>query len=161
MPDLSTERLIYLLRGPDREARVDAARQLAGRAAEPAAHEALYEASFGEDARLREIAARALPACTDSRTLTRLADLLRDRRQEVRLAAAETLRDLGDPGATLPLIDALADSNRWVTLAAVEGLERFGAASARRPLRALIASQDWGIRRAARAALAAVEARNP
>lgn len=161
MSDLPTSRLIFLLRGADREARVDAARQLAARGAEPAAHAALYEASFSEDARLRQIAACALPAAGDDRTLIRLADLLHDRRQEVRLAAAETLRDLGDPAATLPLLEALTDSHRWVILAAAAGLERFGTAAARQPLRQLIASPDWGVRQAARAALAAVEAREP
>lgn len=159
MSDLPTSRLIFLLRGADREARVDAARQLAARADETAAHAALYEASFSEDARLRQIAARALPAASDDRTLIRLADLLHDRRQEVRLAAAETLRDLNDPGATLPLIEALTDSHRWVTLAAVEGLQRFGGVAALRPLRQLIASPDSGISQAARMAVAAVEAR--
>ncbi|HEY53540.1 MAG TPA: HEAT repeat domain-containing protein [Caldilineae bacterium] len=156
----TTERLIYLLRSHDPEARVDAARQLAERASDPVAHEALYEASFKRDQRIRAIAARALNDYPDDRTLIRLVDLLADRNSDVRLAAAEALRDLGDSGATLPLIEALSDRNRWVVLAAVAGLERFGSAAARRPLRKMIGSKDQGISQAARQALAAIEARD-
>lgn len=160
MDELSTERLIYLLRHGDGETQVEAARHLAGRGAEPQAHAALYDATFAADVRIRTAATPALIAYADDRTLVRLADLLTDRRQEVRRAAAETLRDFGDAAGTLPLLDALADSNRWVVLAAVEGLERFGTATARAPLRKLIGSKDWGISQAARRALAAVEARS-
>ncbi|RME86207.1 MAG: hypothetical protein D6775_00760 [Caldilineae bacterium] len=159
MSEPSIERLIYLLRTADPESRVDAARRLAEQAADPAAHQGLYEASFMRDHRLRRIAAGALAACPDERNLVRLADLLADRRAEVRQAAAEALCELGDPGATLPLMDALNDSNRWVVLAALEGLGRFGKPIARKRVRALIGSRDWGISRAARRAIAKMEAR--
>ena len=156
----TTERLIYLLRSHDPEARVDAARQLAERSSDAVAHEALYEASFKRDQRIRTIAARTLIDYPDERTLVRLVDLLADRNSDVRLAAAEALRDLGDAGATSSLIKALTDRNRWVVLAAMEGLERFGSAAARRPLRKMIGSKDQGISQAARSAVAAVEARD-
>jgi HEAT repeat protein len=156
----TTERLIYLLRSYDPEARVDAARQLAERSSDPVTHEALYEASFKRDQRIRAIAARSLNDYPDDRTLVRLVDLLSDRNSAVRLAAAEALRDLDDASATLPLIEALSDRNRWVVLAAMAGLERFGSSAARRPLRKMIGSKDQGISQAARQALAAIEARD-
>lgn len=160
MDELPTDRLIYLLRHGDGETQVDAARHLAIRAAEPAAHAALYEATFAADIRIRLAATPALIAYPDDHTLVRLADLLNDPRQEVRRSAAEALRDLGDPAATLPLIDALTDANRWVVLAAVEGLGRFGTATARQPVRKLIASKDWGVSQAARQSAAALKARD-
>lgn len=159
MVDTPTDRLIYQLRGDDPEARVDALRQLAARASEPAAQKALYDATFQADARLRVIAAAALDAQADDVAFIRLVDLLADKRGEVRLAAAQALRDLNRSKATLPLIDALNDRNRWVVLAAIEGLGRFGAAAARKPLRKLTGSQDWGISQAARQALVAIEKR--
>ena len=156
----STERLIYLLRSHDPEARVDAAQRLAECSSDPVAHEALYEASFKHDSRIRAIAARTLIDYPDDRTLIRLVDLLADRNSDVRVAAAEALRDYGDAGATSSLIEALSDRNRWVVLAAMEGLERFGSPAARRPLRKMIGSKDQGISQAARSAVAAVEARD-
>ncbi|MCO6452056.1 MAG: HEAT repeat domain-containing protein [Caldilineales bacterium] len=160
MPDIPTARLIYNLKGDDHEARVDALRQLVERAHEVDAHQALYDASFQADVRLRLIAIPALVARPDDVVFIRLVDLLSDRRGEVRAAAAQALRDLGDPKATLPLIEALGDSNRWVVIAAVEGLGRFGTTAARKPLRKLTGSPDWGIGQAARRALAEIEERD-
>ncbi len=159
MDEPTTDRLIYLLRSSDPEAQVYAAQHLAERSTDPAAHEALYEASFKKDTRIRALAARSLPDTPDDRILVRLADLLTDRNADVRLAAAESLRDMGDPKANLPLIEALSDRNRWVVIAAMEGLGRFGGSAARRPLRKLIGSKDQGISQAARDALAGIEAR--
>ena len=160
MEEVTTERLIYLLRSSDPEARVYAVQKLVERSTDPIAHEALYEASFKKDTRIRVLAARSLPDAPDDRTLVRLADLLTDRNADVRLAAAEALRDMGDPKANLPLIEALSDRNRWVVMAAMEGLEQMGGPSARRPLRKLIGSKDQGISQAARSALAGIEARD-
>ncbi|MCP4168154.1 MAG: hypothetical protein GY759_19995 [Chloroflexi bacterium] len=160
MDEPSIERLIYMLRDRDPEARVDAARQLATHSTEREAHEALYGASFQREPRIRVIAGPALIHYPDDRNLIRLADLLSDRHADVRRTAAESLRDLGDPGATLPLIDALSDRNRWVVLAALEGLERFGTAMARKPVRKMIGSKDWGISQAAKQTIAALEGRD-
>ncbi len=160
MDEPTTERLIYLLRSHDPEARVYAVQQLAERSTDPVAHEALYEASFKKDTRIRALTARALPDAPDDRTLVRLVDLLADRNSGVRLAAAEALRDMGDPKANMPLIEALSDRNRWVVIAAMEGLKQIGGPAARRPLRKMIGSKDQGISQAARDALAAIEARD-
>jgi HEAT repeat protein len=86
-----------------------------------------------------------------------LAKVLAVEQGELAVASAGALGVTGLPGAEAPLVRALENANRDVRLAAAEALEGLGTASAILPLKAV--AGDPALERAARRAIAAIQAR--
>jgi hypothetical protein len=94
--------------------------------------------------------------------MSALARVLAVERGELAVAAAHALAETGETAAAEPLVAALARDRPAVQAAAAEALGRVGTAGAILPLRELEArSREDVIRRAARQAVASIQARLP
>jgi RNA polymerase sigma-70 factor (ECF subfamily) len=109
------------------------------------------------DPRVRTRAARALEKAQDAGTSEALARALEDEAPVVRMIAARTLGNLGDPKAISVLTGVLTkDTDRRVQVEAVRALGRLRAARALPQMRTCLGSEHVDVRAWAAAAIAAI-----
>jgi hypothetical protein len=140
---------------PDPAERSRAAREL-GRTGGDTTIAALAQALRDPSKEVRAAAAAAL-ASAGPPALGVLEAALADGDWVVRYRAAEALGAIRDPRSVSALLRTLGDGRDHVRYMAAKGLGRLGARGAAGPLRAALADENPFVRRAARAALAALE----
>jgi HEAT repeat protein len=94
-------------------------------------------------------AARALGRCNDARALPRLRALLPDAPAQVRIAAIEALRELGDEQLGDVLVDVLGADDSEVVKAALSALAEAGGARGLSRVAIALEHRAWDVRRLA------------
>jgi HEAT repeat protein len=154
---LVSQHIIDLLRAPNPELRVRAARIL-GQIREPLAKDPLINALKDPDEWVRAAAALALGGLLDPSATEPLIACLHDAHPPVRLAAVEALGQLRDRSATEPIMPLLQDGQGSIRAAAVRALGRIGDNITVEPIIGLLDDSDRDARVAAIEALGSLRA---
>ena len=156
--ELDAQKILPLIRDPDRDLRRVAANVLGWRGDGPSTEEILRRLGH-EDERDRARGAWELGGVGSSDHAEKILPVLKDGGALVRTAAAGALAEMGDPEFVKDLLPLLKDENDGVREAAVWGLGWLRAGQRAESILPMLKDKDAGVRAAAVDALVGMDAR--